>query len=87
MLDIGNALGFGAGAMFAVSASESLDQAVAYVQRNGVTLLLNLLAAAAIFFIGRWVARLLTGIVRRVMDRAYANLPDDYQWLKDWRYV
>ena len=25
--------------------------------------------------------------MKRVMERAYANLPDDYQWLKDWRYV
>jgi len=23
----------------------------------------------------------------RAMDRAWANLPDGYEWLKDWEYV
>ena len=23
----------------------------------------------------------------RAMDRAWANLPSTYQWLKDWEYV
>ncbi|MGI6417302.1 MAG: hypothetical protein ACOX1P_16695 [Thermoguttaceae bacterium] len=25
--------------------------------------------------------------LRRAMDRAWANLPPNYQWLKDWEYV
>jgi predicted aldo/keto reductase-like oxidoreductase len=25
--------------------------------------------------------------LERVMDRAWVNLPDHYQWLKDWEYV
>ena len=25
--------------------------------------------------------------LKRAMDRAWANLPPHYQWLKDWRYV
>jgi small conductance mechanosensitive channel len=48
----------------------SVDQTVSYLQQHGMEFLLNLVTAAVIFFVGRWVARLLTGIVRRVMDRA-----------------
>jgi hypothetical protein len=25
--------------------------------------------------------------LKRAMDRAWANLPSQYQWLKDWEYV
>ena len=28
-----------------------------------------------------------TGRLDRAMDRAWANLPAHYQWLKDWEYV
>ena len=25
--------------------------------------------------------------LRKAMDEAWANLPENYQWLKDWEYV
>jgi hypothetical protein len=25
--------------------------------------------------------------LREAMDRAWVNLPQEYQWLKDWEYV
>ncbi|MBL7214413.1 MAG: mechanosensitive ion channel [Phycisphaerae bacterium] len=47
-----------------------VESAKAYLAENGISFLLNLLAAAAIFFIGRWVAQLVTSLVFKAMDKA-----------------
>jgi small conductance mechanosensitive channel len=52
------------------SVSEIVESAKAYLAENGMELLLNLLASAAIFFIGRWVARLVAGLIKKMMDKA-----------------
>ena len=52
------------------SVSEMAESAKTYLAENGVGLLLNLLAAAAIFIIGRWVARLIAGLVTKMMNKA-----------------
>lgn len=41
-----------------------------YLATNGITLLWNLAAAALIFFIGRWLAKLLTVLVAKAMEKA-----------------
>jgi small conductance mechanosensitive channel len=46
------------------------EEAQTYLAQNGVDLLLNLLAAAAIFLIGRWVAKIIANLVYRAMNRA-----------------
>lgn len=45
-----------------------------YATTQGVALGLNILAALLIFFIGRWAAKFITGIVRRVMTRGKVEL-------------
>ncbi len=42
----------------------------AYLAENGVEFLLNILAATAIFIIGRWVARLISNLIQKAMDKA-----------------
>ena len=70
MLDRMNSLRLLAATTDAEPTGWSVDQTVSYLQQHGMEFLLNLVTAVVIFFVGRWVARLLTGIVRRVMDRA-----------------
>ncbi len=45
------------------------DQALQFVQENGMEFATNLLVAALIFFIGRMVASMLTGVIRRMLQR------------------
>jgi small conductance mechanosensitive channel len=45
------------------------EQIMEYVQEAGATLGLNLLAAIAIFVIGRWIAKLVYRIVRRGLEK------------------
>lgn len=52
------------------SVSKMVESMQTYLAENGVNLLLNLLAAAAIFFIGRWVAQLVASLLKKAMDRA-----------------
>lgn len=49
--------------------TELWDQVVSFVAVRGFALLLNVLAAVAILVIGRWVARLLSGFARRMLER------------------
>lgn len=52
------------------SVSEMVAAAKTYLAENGVQFLLNLLAAAVIFFIGRWIAMLVAELVFKAMDKA-----------------
>lgn len=52
------------------SVSEMVAAAKTYLAENGVQFLLNLLAAAAIFFVGRWIAGLISELVFKTMDKA-----------------
>jgi len=70
MLDRMNSLRLLAATTDAEPTGWSVDQTVSYLQQHGMEFLLNLVTAVVVFFVGRWVARLLTGVVRRVMDRA-----------------
>ena len=54
----------------AQSVTEMADNMKAYLAENGVEFLLNILAAAAIFIIGRWVARLVSNLIQKGMDKA-----------------
>lgn len=51
-------------------AEELWHQAIEFLTRKGVDFGLNLLAALAIFVVGRWIAQIMTGIAKRVMNRA-----------------
>lgn len=55
---------------FAQDAVRSWDAAVEFVAERSIDLGLNLLAAAAIFVVGRWGAKLLVALTDRVMARA-----------------
>ncbi len=46
------------------------DQVQVFVYEQGFTLAMNLLAAVAIFVLGRWAAKLILGITQRMMQRA-----------------
>jgi small conductance mechanosensitive channel len=50
--------------------SEVVETVKTYLAENGMTFLINLLAAAAIFYIGRWVAKLISDLVFKAMDKA-----------------
>ena len=52
------------------SVSQTVENIKTYLAENGMDLLVNLLAAAAIFIIGRWVARLVAGLIKKMMDKA-----------------
>ena len=50
---------------------EELWQKIAeYLATNGIDLLWNLVAAILIFLIGRWIAKLVTSIVSRAMEKS-----------------
>ena len=51
------------------SVSELVQTAKTYLAENGMKFLINLLAAAAIFFIGRWFAKLISDLVFKAMDK------------------
>lgn len=42
---------------------------VTWLQQNGVEFAVNIITAAAIFVIGRWVAKMVTGVVRRMLKK------------------
>lgn len=46
------------------------DTIVGFLATNGLQMLLNLVAAAAIFFIGRWLARLVSELIEKGLTRA-----------------
>jgi small conductance mechanosensitive channel len=50
--------------------SEAVETVKTYLAENGMTFLINLLAAAAIFYIGRWIAKLISDLVFKAMDKA-----------------
>ncbi len=52
------------------SVSQMVESMQTYLTENGIELLLNILAAAAIFFIGRWVAKLVSTLVAKAMTKA-----------------
>eukprot|EP00913_Durusdinium_trenchii_P013392 g12573.t1 len=53
-----------------LQAQQLWNQTIEFLTQKGIDLGVNLLAAVAIFFIGRWVAGILTRVVSRVMNRA-----------------
>jgi len=54
----------------ATDINELINQALLDLQESGVDFLLNLAAAIAVFFVGRWAAKLLRRIVARVATKA-----------------
>ena len=52
------------------SMSQTVDNLKTYLAENGIQLLLNLAAAAVIFIVGRWVARLVADLIKKMMDKA-----------------
>jgi small conductance mechanosensitive channel len=46
------------------------NKIVEYLATNGITLLWNLVAAILIFFVGRWLAKLLTVLIGKAMEKA-----------------
>ncbi len=51
------------------SVTQVVENVKTYIAQNGVELLLNLLAAAAIFIIGRFVANLVANLVYKAMEK------------------
>ncbi|MHC5083543.1 MAG: mechanosensitive ion channel family protein [Planctomycetota bacterium] len=52
------------------SAVALYDKMTDYLAENGVQLLLNILAAAVIFLIGKWVANLISNLAMKALDKA-----------------
>lgn len=52
------------------SVSQMVESVKSYLAENGVEFLLNLLAAAAVFFIGRWLARLVANLISKAMTKS-----------------
>jgi len=52
------------------SVTEVAENLKIYLAENGVTLLLSILKAAAIFFIGRWIANLIANLLLKAMEKA-----------------
>ena len=52
------------------SVTEVAENLKVYLAQNGVTLLLSILKAAAIFFIGRWIANLIASLLLKAMEKA-----------------
>ncbi len=52
------------------SVSGMVESMQTYLAENGVKFLLNVLAAVAIFIIGRWVARLVSNLLQKGMSKA-----------------
>jgi small conductance mechanosensitive channel len=59
---------------------------VDYLTANGVNLLWNLVAAVLIFFIGRWLAKLLTLLVSKAMEKAHVD-PTLRSFIKNLLYT
>ena len=53
-----------------VQLTELKDQALEFLQREGLVFGLNLITALVIFFIGKWAARIATRLLDRLMERA-----------------
>ena len=49
---------------------QSLEYLMAYLQEHGPGYLLNIITAIVLFFVGRWIARMLKSFVQKVMIRA-----------------
>ena len=47
-----------------------VEKAVVFLQTKGLALVSNLIAALAIFVIGRWVARMVTRVIVRLLEKA-----------------
>lgn len=54
----------------ATNMSELYDEAVDFVQKQGMDFAINLVSAIAIFFIGKWMAKLLTRFVGKIATKA-----------------
>jgi small conductance mechanosensitive channel len=68
------------------SVTEIAENLKAYLAKNGVDVLLQLLAAAAIFFIGRFVANLIANLVHKAMAKAKVD-PTLNKFVKNLLYT
>ncbi len=68
------------------SVTEVYENLKEYLAKNGVDILLNLLAAAAIFIIGRFVAKLVSNLVYNAMKRAKVD-PTLNKFVKNLLYT
>ena len=68
------------------SMSEVAENLQEYLAQNGVDVLLQLLAAAAIFFIGRFVANLIANLVHKAMAKAKVD-PTLNKFVKNLLYT
>ena len=50
--------------------SQWIESGREFIQTQGPQFAVNIIGAIVVFFVGKWVARLLTGIVSRMLDRA-----------------
>lgn len=52
---------------------ELWDTIVTFLATNGLQMLLNVVAAAAIFFIGRWLAKFVSDLLEKGLNRAHVD--------------
>ncbi|MHC4386002.1 MAG: membrane protein, partial [Planctomycetota bacterium] len=52
------------------SVSKMVESAKTFIAENGIQFLINLVTAAAIFFIGKWVVKTIAGLLKKAMDKA-----------------
>lgn len=52
------------------SVSQMVESIKTYIAENGIQFLINLATAAAIFFIGKWVAKTVAGLLQKAMEKS-----------------
>lgn len=57
-----------------VSFDQVYENTKTFIAANGVQFLMNVLAAAAVFFIGRWLARVIANLVQKAATKAHLDL-------------
>jgi small conductance mechanosensitive channel len=67
------------------SVSGMVESVKTFVAENGVQFLINLVSAAVIFLIGRWVARCVAGLIKKTMDKAKVD-PTLSKFVKNLTY-
>jgi small conductance mechanosensitive channel len=52
------------------SVNQMIDSVKTFIAENGIQFLINLITAAAIFFIGKWIAKMVASLLKKAMDKA-----------------
>ena len=65
------------------SVSQIVESVKTFIAENGIQFLINLVTAAAIFFIGKWVAKTIAGLLKKAMDKVAKKKLDNVDGLHE----